>query len=151
MNSLLLRAATCMMVIAEAELISPIRTAAPSCSSMRWALVAAVAGLTESSDITSICRPITPPGLVDFFFGHSHAERGIGAERAEKAGQRRQVADPDLLGLAVTDRRKSQRRGAGKGGASLQQGSFGWCGSSLVSSQRAFQRCPPLALVHATM
>jgi len=64
MNSRLLRAATCMMVIADAELISPIKTVAPSCSSMRWALVAAVAGLTESSDITSIGRPITPPALL---------------------------------------------------------------------------------------
>ena len=61
MNRRLLRAATCMMVCAEAELISPISTVAPSRSSMRCALVAAVAGLTESSDITSSWRPITPP------------------------------------------------------------------------------------------
>ena len=55
-NTFLLRAATCMMVSDEAERISPISTAAPSCSIMRCALVAAVAGLTESSEIMSIWR-----------------------------------------------------------------------------------------------
>ncbi len=61
MNSRLLRSATCMMVSAEAELISPIKHGAPSWSSMRWALVAAVAGLTESSEMMSSWRPMTPP------------------------------------------------------------------------------------------
>ena len=45
---------------------------------------------------------MTPPAGVDLFLGQSHAELGIGAERAEKAGQRREVADLDLVGLAVT-------------------------------------------------
>src|SRR6202035_3076858 len=62
-------------------------------------------------------------GRVDFFLGEPHAELGVGAERAEKAGQRREVADLDFLGLAITDRRKPQRRGTGKGGAGFQQGS----------------------------
>jgi hypothetical protein len=53
-----------MMVSAEAELISPISTATPSWSSMRWALVAAVAGLTESSEVMSSCRPMTPPAAL---------------------------------------------------------------------------------------
>src|SRR6266436_5203733 len=67
-------------------------------------------------------------GLVDFLLRHANAELGIGAERAEKAGQRRQVADLYLLGLAVDDRRKSERRRAGKGGAGFQQGSSAGAG-----------------------
>jgi len=64
MNSFLLRSATCMMVSAEAELISPISTVTPSWSSMRCALVLAVAGLTESSDRISSGRPMTPPAVL---------------------------------------------------------------------------------------
>ena len=64
MNRRLLRAATWEMVSAEAELISPISTVAPSRSSMRCALVAAVAGLIESSDMISSWRPMTPPALL---------------------------------------------------------------------------------------
>ena len=60
-NTFLLRSATCMMVSDEAEEISPSSTTAPSCSIMRWALVEAVAGLTESSEIRSICLPMMPP------------------------------------------------------------------------------------------
>jgi len=40
-------------------------------------------------------------GLVDFFFGLLEAELGVGAERAEKAGQRREMADLDLVGGGV--------------------------------------------------
>ena len=53
MNSRLLRAATCMIVSDVADEISPISTVAPSRSSMRCALVAPVAGLTESSEMIS--------------------------------------------------------------------------------------------------
>ena len=126
MNSFLLRAATCMMVIAEAELISPISTVAPSCSSMRWALVAAVAGLTESSDITSSWRPMMPPALLISSSAMRMPSVRIGAERAEKSGQRREMADFDLVGLAVADRRKSECRCAGKGGAGFQYMFVGW-------------------------
>jgi hypothetical protein len=60
-------------------------------------------------------------GRVDFFLRHAKAELGIGAERAEKTGQRRQMADFDLLGLAADDGRKSDRGCAGKGSAGFQQ------------------------------
>ena len=60
-NTFLLRSATCMMVNDEADEISPNSSTAPSCSIMRCALVEAVAGLTESSDIRSICLPMMPP------------------------------------------------------------------------------------------
>ena len=60
-NTFLLRSATCMMVSEEAEEISPSSTTAPSCSIMRCALVEAVAGLTESSEIRSIGLPMMPP------------------------------------------------------------------------------------------
>ncbi len=63
-NSFLLRAATCEMVRAEAELISPISIATLSRSIMRCALVEATCGLTESSLISSICLPITPPAAL---------------------------------------------------------------------------------------
>lgn len=60
-NTFLLRSATCMMVSEEADEISPSSTTAPSCSSMRCALVAAVAGLIESSESRSIGLPRMPP------------------------------------------------------------------------------------------
>ena len=44
---------------------------------------------------------MTPPACVDLFLGHADAERGIVAERAEKTGQRREVADLDLVGLGA--------------------------------------------------
>jgi hypothetical protein len=47
-----------------AELISPIRPLTPSASIMRWALLDAVAGLTLSSEISSTCRPSTPPAAL---------------------------------------------------------------------------------------
>src|SRR2546430_15260810 len=65
-NTFLLRSATCMMVSDEAEEISPTSTTAPSCSIMRWALVEAVAGLTESSDIRAIGFPPMPPAPLIF-------------------------------------------------------------------------------------
>ena len=95
-NTFLLRSATCMMVSDEAEEISPNSSTAPSCSIMRCALVEAVAGLTESSDIRSIWLAHDAAGRVDLFGRHLHAELGVAADRAEKAGQRHQMADLDL-------------------------------------------------------
>ena len=60
-------------------------------------------------------------GRVDLFGGELHAELGIAADRAEKAGQRRQMSDFDFGGLGADDRRKSQGGSAGKRGAGLQQ------------------------------
>ncbi len=64
--------------------------------------------------------PHDAAALVDFFHGQFHTEGGVSAERAEKAGQRREMADFDLFGLAVADGRKSDCGGAGKGGARFQ-------------------------------
>jgi len=90
-------------------LISPISTATPSCSSMRWALVAAVAGLTESSDVMSSGRPMTPPDLLISSSAILMPRLRIGAERAEEAGQRREVTDFDLVRLGSDNRWKSKR------------------------------------------
>ena len=108
-----------MMVTAEAELISPISTVAPSWSSMRCALVAAVAGLTESSEMISIWPSHDSAGFVDFLLGHAHAQLGVGAERTEESGQWREVADFDLVRLRADDRRKAERKRAGQCGAAL--------------------------------
>ena len=59
-------------------------------------------------------------GLVDLFFGLLDAELCVGAEGAEKAGQRRQMADLDLVGLAADDRRHTNRGYAGEGRAGFQ-------------------------------
>jgi hypothetical protein len=53
---------------------------------------------------------------------HLHAELGVAADRAEEAGQRHQMADLYSRGLCAEDGRRSDRGGAGKGGAGLQQG-----------------------------
>src|SRR6202035_3568902 len=60
------------------------------------------------------------------------------------AGQRREVADLDLFGLAITDRRKSERRGAGKGGAGLQQGSSAGAGHRWSPPKGRFFAIVPL-------
>jgi hypothetical protein len=60
-NSVRLRCATCAIARPDAELISPMMTATLSRSINRSALVDAVCGLTLSSAISSILRPMTPP------------------------------------------------------------------------------------------
>ena len=62
-------------------------------------------------------------GLVDLLLGHSDAQLGVGAERTEKAGQRREVADLDLVRLRADDRRKAESERAGQCGAALQYAS----------------------------
>ena len=64
MKRVLVRSATCAMVSAEAEEISPMMQATLSRSIMRSALVLAVCGFTESSFNSSILRPLTPPAAL---------------------------------------------------------------------------------------
>ena len=65
---------------------------------------------------------MTPPALLISSSAIRRPSCGVSAERAEKAGQRRQVADLDLV-LRTQDRRKSERRSAGKSGAGFQDAS----------------------------
>ena len=110
MNSRLLRAATWEMASAEAELISPISSAAPSRSSILCALVVAVSGLIESSDVTSSWRPMTPPAaLISSAAMRMPMDRPF-AERAQEPRHRGQVADADLVRLRGDDIGKSERR-----------------------------------------
>ena len=60
-NRILLRCATCAIASPDAELISPTIAATLSRSISRSAFVDAVCGLTLSSAISSILRPMTPP------------------------------------------------------------------------------------------
>src|SRR3954467_424822 len=128
MNSTFARCTTWAMASPEAEEISPTIAATLSRSTKRSALAEAVCGLTESSIRSSILRPITPPPAlissaptraphpaaagVDLVGRHLHGHDGVFAERAEKTGPGRQVADADGVGLRPNDRRHAD---AGEG------------------------------------
>jgi hypothetical protein len=62
-----------------------------------------------------------PPDALISSAGHLHPELGVAADRAEEAGQRHQMADLYSRGLCAEDGWRSDRGGAGKGGAGLQQ------------------------------
>src|SRR5262249_12442573 len=61
-------------------------------------------------------------GGVDLLLGHSEAQLRVGTKSAKEAGERRQVPDLDLVGLAARDARKSESIGAGESSAALQYG-----------------------------
>ena len=78
--------------------------------------------------------PHDAAGLVDLLLGHAEAELGVGAERAEEAGQRRQMPDLDLVGLAARNGWKPERVGARYRGTAFQYRPPAICLSWLVSS-----------------
>ena len=112
-NRFLVRCATWAMVRHEADEISPTMQATLSRSIMRSALVEAVCGLTESSLMSSILRPMHAAGGVDLLDREVDRLHGVLAERAEEAGARRQVADADGFRLSIADRGKAGDRGHG--------------------------------------
>jgi hypothetical protein len=101
-----------MIVTADAELISPIRTVAVLLEHTlglggRGRRVDRIFG----DDVELATHHAA--GLVDLLLGHAQAELGVGAERAEETGEGRQVPDLDLVGLAAGNGRKAQGVGAG--------------------------------------
>ena len=83
----------------EADEISPMIIATLSRSIRRSALAEAVCGLTESSITSSILRPMTPPAALTSSAASWTPMLGVLAERPEEAGERRQMADADGVGL----------------------------------------------------
>jgi hypothetical protein len=59
--------------------------------------------------------------IVDLLRSELHAHDGIFAERPEKAGQRRQVADADGVGLRPDDRRRGNAGQQGGTGRILEE------------------------------
>ena len=110
MNTVLSRFATWPMARPEADEISPMIIATLSRSIRRSALAEAVCGLTESSMTSSILRPSHAAGIVDFLRRELDAHDGVFAERPEKAGERRQMADADGVRLRLARSPACRRR-----------------------------------------
>ena len=121
MNTVLSRLATWPMARPDADEISPMIIATLSRSIRRSALAEAVCGLTESSMTSSILRPITPPPALISSMRELDAHHGVFAERSEKAGQRREVADADRIGLGFDDGRHADAGEHRRAGRALDQ------------------------------
>src|SRR5262245_10239170 len=120
MNTVLSRLATWPIASPEADEISPMIIATLSRSIRRSALAEAVCGLTESSMTSSILRPITPPlALISPIA--SLTPITAYSPRSEKAGQRRQVADADRIGLGFDDGRDAEAGEHRRAGRTLDQ------------------------------
>ena len=105
-NRILLRCATCAIASPDAELISPMIATTLSRSISRSRLgrrrlrIDAVLG--DQLDLATD----DPARRVDFLDGERDAHHRILAERTEKAGARRQMAQPHRVGLAAHDCRE---------------------------------------------
>jgi hypothetical protein len=114
-----LRCATCAIARPDAELISPIRHATLSRSTSRSALVDAVCGLTLSSAMRSILRPMTPPAALISSTARFTPHHRVFPERAQETRARRQVAEAHRVRLSAADGRKSEHAKRGGSSASL--------------------------------
>ena len=105
MKRFFVRCATCAIARQDAEEISPTMQSTLSRSIMRSALVEAVCGLTKSSLISSILRPIHAAAGIDLFHCEIGGLHGIFAERSEEAGAGREMPDLQSVGLRIRNRR----------------------------------------------
>ena len=101
--------ATCAIVRHEAEEISPMMQATLSRSIMRSALVEAVCGLTDPPSALDLAAHHAA-GSVDLLDREVDGHDAIFAERTEKAGARRQVAEPDGIGVWRQNRGRGNSR-----------------------------------------
>ncbi len=99
MNSVLLRCATCAIVNADADEISPMMQATLSRSIMRSALLEAVCGLTESLLQQFDLAAHHAAARIDFLDREVDSHHAVFTERTEKARSRREVTDPDHVGV----------------------------------------------------
>ena len=110
------------MVRHEADEISPMMQATLSRSIMRSALVEAVCGLTEVLLQQLDLAAHHAAGGVDLLHREVDRHHGVIAERAEKAGARRQMADlDDVGGLGAQNGRRGNPRHQREAAGGLQQ------------------------------